>query len=73
MSAATHARAFEEGFTTKASGSGMGLFICKSLLEARGGSINLNSMPGEGSTVRVCLPFESEPVIGAEHGREKAT
>ena len=63
MEPTTHARAFEEGFTTKKRGSGMGLFICKSLVEARGGTIELDSTPGAGSTVQVRLPEQSEPAI----------
>ncbi len=62
MDEITRARAFEEGFTTKTSGSGMGLFICKSLVEARGGAIELTSTAGAGSTVQVRLPEQPEPV-----------
>lgn len=68
MSEATRAHAFDEGYTTKANGSGLGLFICKSLIDARGGSIALESTLGAGSTVRVRLPQQpessTEPLTG---------
>jgi signal transduction histidine kinase len=52
------ARAFEEGFTTKADGSGIGLFMCKTLVERDGGTIGLASQVGAGSRVTVSLPIQ---------------
>ena len=37
-------------------GSGVGLFITKSLIEAQGGRVSVQSMPGVGSTFRFSLP-----------------
>lgn len=37
-------------------GSGMGLFIARSLTEAHGGTITVDSTPGQGSTFRITLP-----------------
>lgn len=37
-------------------GTGLGLPICKALVEAHGGRIELNSQPGEGTVVRAYLP-----------------
>ncbi|TAK70926.1 MAG: HAMP domain-containing sensor histidine kinase [Betaproteobacteria bacterium] len=58
MDAPTMARAFDEAFTTKAPGhgSGIGLFMCKSLIEAEGGRIELDSTPGRGTRASVYLP-----------------
>lgn len=49
-------RAFDEGFTTKEHGSGIGLFMCKTLLERGGGKISLESRVGVGTTITVLLP-----------------
>lgn len=53
------ARAFDESFTTKppARGRGIGLFICKSLIEKIGGRIELASVPGEGTTANIHIPI----------------
>jgi signal transduction histidine kinase len=58
MDSETLARAFEEAFTTKSAGEGrgLGLFLCRSLLERSGGRIDLQSTPGEGTTATVRFP-----------------
>lgn len=56
MSGEVAGRAFEEGFTTKEHGSGIGLFMCKTLVEKGAGSIALESRVGEGTTITVSLP-----------------
>jgi len=59
MSPEVLAKAFDESFTTKAAGGGrgIGLFVCKSLIEEGGGRIVLHSSPGEGTTVDLFLPL----------------
>jgi len=47
----------ERQVTTGSKGIGLGLTICRGLVEAHGGSIWLNSEEGMGSTVYFTLPF----------------
>jgi len=57
MDGAVLARAFEESYTTKPpdKGRGLGLFLCKTLIEAGGNRIELESTPGVGTTARIHL------------------
>jgi PAS domain S-box-containing protein len=48
-------------FTTKAKGVGMGLAICRRLVEAHGGSVSIKSEHGAGTCVTVTLPVELDP------------
>ena len=52
-------RAFEPYFSTKATGTGLGLPIAKRNVEANGGSINVVSERDRGTTVEITLPAES--------------
>jgi signal transduction histidine kinase len=47
---------FEPLFTTKAGGIGLGLTVVKHLIELNGGSIEVESVEGEGTTFTVYLP-----------------
>ena len=43
--------------TTKAKGMGLGLAICKRVVDAHGGNISVRSKAGEGTTVSIVLPI----------------
>lgn len=59
MAPETLGHAFETFFTTKApgKGSGLGLPLCRSILDNVDGTIELNSTPDVGTTVTVRLPL----------------
>ena len=51
-------RIFEPFFTTKSHGMGIGLSICRSIIENHGGDLSVSPAQPQGSVFRVILPFE---------------
>jgi signal transduction histidine kinase len=50
---------FSPNFTTKTSGTGLGLAMCKGIVENSKGRIWFNNRPGNGTTFHVALPLEA--------------
>ena len=48
---------FEPGFTTKAGSPGLGLSVCKKVIEQHGGTIRVRSVARRGSTFSLLLPL----------------
>ena len=58
-------RLFTAFSSTKPGGTGLGLFISQRLIQAHGGSIEVDGAPGAGTTFRVRLPVAPAAVRGA--------
>lgn len=62
---------FDPFFTTKGSepngGMGLGLSVSRRLIEAMGGSIEVNTVAGKGSAFTAVFPRQGEPSIGEVH------
>lgn len=50
---------FEPLVTTKRGGTGIGLALCKRIVDAHGGTLSVQSRPGEGATFQIDLPLEA--------------
>lgn len=55
------AKIFEPLFTTKQTGTGLGLASCKKIIEQHDGTINVSSTEGVGTTFRLYLPKRQLP------------
>ncbi|MDP4170694.1 MAG: ATP-binding protein, partial [Bacillota bacterium] len=49
-------RLFEPFYTTKEKGTGLGLMVCKRIIDIHGGTIDVDSKQGEGTVFRILLP-----------------
>jgi PAS domain S-box-containing protein len=60
-------RIFEPFFTKKAAGRGLGLAVVQGIVRSLGGAIQVESAPGDGTTIRVLIPCATE---SPEHATE---
>ncbi len=61
-------RIFDAGFSTRPGSSGLGLAVCRRILEQHGGSISVESRHGYGATFRLRLPRKgATQATGAGH------
>ena len=60
---AVQSKIFAPNFTTKTSGTGLGLAMSKRIVEQAGGSIWFETIEGEGSSFFVSLPVISKPAV----------
>jgi len=54
------AHIFDPYFTTKSSGTGLGLAVVHKIIESHEGKIRVESQPGIGTTVTMLLPYSFE-------------
>ena len=59
-------RIFEAGFSTHPGSSGLGLAVCRRIVEQHGGSIEVESRAGHGATFRLRLPRHVRQGEGAK-------
>ena len=71
MSAENLSRVFEPYFTTKASGTGLGLLIVRRIVREHGGELSIESSEGEGLTLTIRLPYVDKRVRMLEAGERK--
>jgi len=51
-------KVFTTGFTTKESGHGMGLSICRKIIDSYGGTIQVESKLNKGTTFKIRMPSQ---------------
>jgi PAS domain S-box-containing protein len=66
MSNETLNKIFTPLFTTKAQGMGFGLAICKRIIEAHRGQIEVSSVKGAGTTFKIKLPIDNALIKGRD-------
>lgn len=62
-------RLFEPLITSKKTGTGLGLLICRQIVERHGGAIGLEQRDGPGAVFRIALPRRPEAQLATEGGR----
>ena len=60
IDAATRARLFEPFFTTRQEGTGLGLAIVRTVVQAHGGEIEVESAPGHGALFTLTVPLAEQ-------------
>ena len=71
MSAENLSRVFEPYFTTKPSGTGLGLLIVRRIVREHGGELSIESSQGRGLTLTIRLPYIEKRIRMLEAGENK--
>lgn len=73
ISAENLSRVFEPYFTTKTSGTGLGLLIVRRIVREHGGEMSIESSEGKGLTLTIRLPYIDRRVRMLEAGDSKSS
>ncbi len=71
MSAENLSRVFEPYFTTKPSGTGLGLLIVRRIVREHGGELSIESSQGKGLTLTIRLPYLDKRIRMLEAGEAR--
>jgi signal transduction histidine kinase len=71
MSAENLSRVFEPYFTTKPSGTGLGLLIVRRIVREHGGELSIESSQGKGLTLTIRLPYIDKRIRMLEAGEAR--
>ena len=71
MSAENLSHVFEPYFTTKPSGTGLGLLIVRRIVREHGGELSIESSHGKGLTLTIRLPYVDKRIRMLEAGETK--
>ncbi len=63
---------FEPHFSTRSSGTGLGLAIVRRLVESWGGGVEVESEPGEGTTIGLTIPKHAAAPVPVEETEAEA-
>ena len=72
MSAENLSRVFEPYFTTKPSGTGLGLLIVRRIVREHGGELSIESSEGKGLTLTIRLPYIDKRIRMLEAGDQRS-
>jgi len=72
MSAEAVSHVFEPYYTTKATGTGLGLLIVRRIVREHGGELAIESTEGKGLSLTIRLPLKEQRVRMLEAGNRKA-
>ena len=72
MSAENLSRVFEPYFTTKPSGTGLGLLIVRRIVREHGGELSIVSSEGKGLTLTIRLPYIDKRIRMLEAGDQRS-
>ena len=73
ISAENLSHVFEPYFTTKTSGTGLGLLIVRRIVREHGGELSIESSEGQGLTLTIRLPYTDRRVRMLEAGDSKSS